>query len=384
MPDGSILFDAGPRGRALAFGKPRALIVAQTVDQVAGAFAEIEKARAAGHWIAGYASYELGYVLEPKLVPLMPENRDTPLMCFGVFDGPDDDAIHEMVMKGVQDADTARLSPPKPVWSEDRYQHAFTTVKDYIAAGDIYQANLTFPMKADWSGTAAGLFHALQAVQPVQYGALVDLGVGPVVVSRSPELFYRTDADGRIETRPMKGTMPRGKDQAEDDERAEFLQNDEKNRAENLMIVDLLRNDLSRVSEIGSVKVPELFAIERFKTVLQMTSTVQAQLRKGVTLSEVFSGIFPCGSITGAPKIRAMEIIRELEPDPRGVYCGTVGWAAPDGSSRFNVAIRTISLFDNGKAVLNVGGGVVHDSTSGSEYEEALWKARYTKLPKQT
>jgi para-aminobenzoate synthetase component 1 len=368
----------------MAFGQPQSLIVAWAPEDVADAFAQIENARANGLWIAGYASYELGYVLEAKLAPLMPENRDTPLMLFGVYDGPDDSAIQDMVMAGVRDADSAGLTPPTPVWTEDRYNNAFDQVKDYISAGDIYQANLTFPMRAKWSGTPAGLFHALQAVQPVQYGALVDLGVGPVIVSRSPELFYRTDSDGRIETRPMKGTMPRGETEAEDDARAEFLQNDEKNRAENLMIVDLLRNDLSRVSEVGSVKVPTLFAIERFKTVLQMTSTVEAQLRSGVTLSEVFEGIFPCGSITGAPKIRAMEIIRELEPDPRGVYCGTVGWAAPDGSSRFNVAIRTISLFDDGQAVLNVGGGVVYDSTSQSEYEEALWKARYTKLPNQT
>ena len=384
MTNGSILFDAGPRGRAMAFGQPRSLIVAWSEDEVAGAFEQIEAARADGLWIAGYASYELGYVLEPKLAPLMPADRDTPLICFGVFDGPDDGAIRDMVMAGVSEANDAGLTPPEAVWDEARYDDAFVRVKDYIAAGDIYQANLTFPMRAKWSGTPAGLFHALQAVQPVQYGALVDLGVGPVILSRSPELFYRTDETGRIETRPMKGTMPRGDTEAEDDARAEFLQNDEKNRAENLMIVDLLRNDLSRVSEVGSVKVPTLFAIERFKTVLQMTSTVEAQLRSGVTLSEVFAGIFPCGSITGAPKIRAMEIIRELEPDPRGVYCGTVGWAAPDGSSRFNVAIRTISLFDDGEAVLNVGGGVVHDSTSGSEYEEALWKARYTKLPSQT
>jgi para-aminobenzoate synthetase component 1 len=384
MANGSILFDAGPSGRALAFGQPRALIIAQTPDEVTGAFAEIEKARAAGHWIAGYASYELGYVLEPKLEPLMPLHRDTPLLCFGVFDGPDDEALLQMEHQGGQDLNGAALTPPKPVWSQERYDASFAQLKEYISAGDIYQANLTFPMKTNWSGTPVGLYHALQAVQPVQYGALIDLGVGPVILSRSPELFYRTDKGGRIETRPMKGTMPRGKTRAEDDAAATFLQNDPKNRAENLMIVDLLRNDLSRVSEIGSVKVPELFAIERFETVLQMTSTVQAQLRQGVTLSDVFRGIFPCGSITGAPKIRAMEIIRELEPDPRGVYCGTAGWAAPDGSSRFNVAIRTISLFEDSQAVLNVGGGVVHDSTSGSEYEEALWKARYTNLPQQT
>ena len=164
----------------------------------------------------------------------------------------------------------------------------------------------------------------------------------------------------------------------EDAARRDFLQRDEKNRAENLMIVDLLRNDISRVAQLGSVCVPELFAVETYATVHQMVSTVQAQLRPGVGLAEILSALFPCGSITGAPKIRAMQILAELEPDPREIYCGTIGWAAPDGQSCFNVAIRTLMVKD-GKAVMNVGGGVVWDSTAELEYEEALWKTRFAR-----
>ena len=177
----------------------------------------------------------------------------------------------------------------------------------------------------------------------------------------------------------MKGTQPRSADPVADAKARDFLRQDEKNRAENLMIVDLLRNDISRISTLGSVKVPELFAVESYATVHQMVSTVQAQLRPGVGLGQILQALFPCGSITGAPKIRAMEILAELEPWARDVYCGSIGWMAPDGASEFNVAIRTL-MVEGGRAQLNVGGGVVWDSTAQSEYEEALWKARFAQL----
>ena len=203
------------------------------------------------------------------------------------------------------------------------------------------------------------------------------------MLSRSPELFFRTNAEGLIETRPMKGTQPRSHDPTEDAARRDFLQRDEKNRAENLMIVDLLRNDISRVAQLGSVSMPDLFAVETYATVHQMVSTVRAQLRPGVGLGEILTALFPCGSITGAPKIRAMQVLADLEPWPRDIYCGTIGWAAPDGSSCFNVAIRTL-MVEHGKAVLNVGGGVVWDSTAESEYEEALWKTRFARRLSKT
>jgi para-aminobenzoate synthetase component 1 len=203
----------------------------------------------------------------------------------------------------------------------------------------------------------------------------------PALLSRSPELFFRVDTNGLLQTRPMKGTQPRGVTLAEDEALRAFLARDPKNRAENLMIVDLLRNDLSRVSEVGSVNVPDLFRVESFATLHQMTSLVQGQLVPGTGIDGILRALFPCGSITGAPKVRAMQIIRELEPHPRDAYCGAIGWAAPDGRAEFNVAIRTLMLQD-GTATLNVGGGVVYDSTAASEYEEALWKARFaTGLP---
>jgi para-aminobenzoate synthetase component 1 len=198
----------------------------------------------------------------------------------------------------------------------------------------------------------------------------------PDLVSRSPERCFRTNNKGRIETRPMKGTQPRSDDPVADAERKLWLARDEKNRAENLMIVDLLRNDISRVAKPGSVHVPELFKVESYATVHQMVSLVAAELQDGAGLGDILRALFPCGSITGAPKLRSMQILYDLEPWVRDIYCGSIGWAAPDGSSEFNVAIRTL-MVDEDRAVLNVGGGVVWDSTGPSEYEEALWKARF-------
>nr|WP_280520536.1 aminodeoxychorismate synthase component I [Phaeobacter sp. J2-8] len=257
-----------------------------------------------------------------------------------------------------------------------RYRTAFDRVHDFIAAGDIYQANLTMPMRARATGSAGALYALLAHRQPVSYGALLEIDGLPAILSRSPELFFRCDASGRIATRPMKGTAPRGLCAETDAIYRDGLARDEKNLAENLMIVDLLRNDLSRLARPGTVKVPELFKIETYATLHQMVSQIEAELRPGIGLPEILRALFPCGSITGAPKIRAMEIIRNLEDTPREVYCGTIGWAAPDGRAEFNVAIRTL-LVEHGVAVLNVGGGLVWDSTAASEYEEALWKSRF-------
>ncbi len=362
-----IRFDHGPEGIACAFARPRALIEAREPREVPGALEALDAARAEGQWLAGYASYELGYTLEPRLLSLLPEERRLPLMRFGVYDAPD--AVPLLRPQNVAFSDFL------PQWDAARYVEAYQCVHDYICAGDVYQANLTFPIEMRAQGTAAGIYQALAKVQPVQYGALIEQE-GLAILSRSPELFFRTTADGQIETRPMKGTQPRSADPTEDARRRFFLQTDEKNRAENLMIVDLLRNDLSRISEPGSVRVPELFKIESFTTVHQMTSTIRAQMQPGTGLAGIFRALFPCGSITGAPKMRAMEIIAGLEPQARDIYCGTIGWAAPDGQSEFNVAIRT-GLLEAGRLRLNVGGGIVYDSTAQSEYEEALWKARF-------
>ena len=364
-----IRFDHGFEGTAWVFAHPRAMIEAHRPEEVPEALQALDAARAGGHWLAGFASYELGYALEPRLLPLMPEKRRLPLLRFGVFDGPDD--APELA------GDVATLSDFRPGWDAVRYAKAFDMVHEYICAGDIYQANLTFPIEMHVQGQVAGLYPALAKAQPVQFGALIEHD-GMAILSRSPELFFRTSGKGRIETRPMKGTQPRSPDPTEDARRRFFLQTDEKNRAENLMIVDLLRNDLSRISLPGSVRVPELFAIESFATVHQMTSTITGQLQPETGLAGIFQALFPCGSITGAPKFRAMQIIAELEPEARDVYCGTIGWAAPDGPAEFSVAIRTL-LLEGARATLNVGGGIVYDSTAASEYEEALWKARFAR-----
>lgn len=365
-----IVFDKGPQGQPMAFRAPRRVILAQGPEDVPAALDALDAARADGFWLAGYCSYELGFALEPKLAPRMPSTRRLPLLCFGVFDQP----------KAAPDLQPGGdLGPFTPRWDADRYARAFGRLHDLIGAGDLYQGNLTFPMDAPVHGDSAEIYAALKAGQKVGHGALVRQDGLPDLLSRSPELFFRTDASGRIETRPMKGTQPRGATPAEDARARAFLTSDEKNLAENLMIVDLLRNDISRVSEPGSVHVPQLFEVETYATVHQMVSLVAAQLRPGTRLGAILTALFPCGSVTGAPKVRAMEVLSDLEPWPREIYCGSIGWAAPDGASEFNVSIRTL-MVEDGQAVLNVGGGVVWDSTAPSEYEEALWKARFARL----
>ena len=371
---GVILCEEGPDGRPALFDGAERLVVARTADQVAPALAALDNARSAGKWVAGYLSYEAGYALEARLLPLMPAPSETPLLAFGIYDGPQDAA--PLLVQAAAASRAVALEPLAPMISRADYGAAMDRVMGYIAAGDCYQINLTFPMQTRLTGTALGLYGALRARQVVGHGALVDLGVGPVLVSRSPELFIALQAGGRIEARPMKGTAPRDSDPVRDAELAEELRASAKGQAENLMIVDLLRNDISRVSRVGSVKVPKLFAVESFATLHQMVSTVVGQLVEPPSMAGVMTALFPCGSITGAPKIRAMEIIREVEPHPRGAYCGAIGWMAPDGAASFSVAIRTLSVTGQ-KVVLNVGGGVVQDSTTEGEWEEALWKARY-------
>lgn len=367
-----VHFDNGPLGAGLSFDNALRVIRADTPEEVLPALTAMEQARAEGHWLAGAASYELGYMFSRKLTDLMPAARDIPLLQFGVFTTPSPS-------RKAKPTEAATLSDPIPDWSIDAYTSAFNTVKDYIGAGDIYQANLTFPLTCKRTGSLDALYAALQAKQSVPFGAMVDLG-GPALLSRSPELFFSIDADRNIRARPMKGTAPRGGTADEDAALVKWLHRSEKNRAENLMIVDLLRNDMSRISEIGSVKVPALFAVETYATLHQMTSSISSKLVEGTSLTDIFRALFPCGSITGAPKIRAMQIIHELETQPRGAYCGAIGWIAPNGAMTFNVAIRTLTCFEDNSVRLNVGGGVVYDSDAAGEYAEALLKGRYAAI----
>ena len=373
-----ILCEFGPDGGPCLFRDPDELLVIERPDEVAAALDLLDARRRAGAWIAGYLSYELGYALEPALAPLMPEGRRVPLLAFGVYDRP---LPAPPLPAPSLSTEQVRLAPLRPMISQADYARAFARTRDYIAAGDCYQINLTFPLASRLlSGSPAQLYAALSAHQAVGFGAFVDLGAGPAILSRSPELFFRLDADGRIEAQPMKGTAPRDPDPVRDAALAAGLAASEKDRAENLMIVDLLRNDIGRISRLGSVRVPELFAVESFATVHQMTSRVLGRLARPADFGGLLRALFPCGSITGAPKIRAMQIIREVEPFPRGVYCGSIGWMAPDGAACFSVAIRTLTVWPDGEVMLNVGGGVVQDSTASGEWEEALWKARYAQV----
>ncbi|KQZ12234.1 aminodeoxychorismate synthase component I [Mesorhizobium sp. Root552] len=367
------LFRDDLAGREVLFERPSALITPTEAHEFEAAWAEVQQAYEAGKWLAGYFSYEAGYLLEPKLVPLLPKERRAPLFCLGVFDQPSE----RLPVAQGSTATNGPIFDARASWSFDVYQPRFNRLHRHIREGDCYQGNLTFQVDAHWSGTPLAAFNALTERQPVRYGALVSLGDGPVVLSRSPELFFEVSRDGIIETHPMKGTAPRGATPEEDRRLKEFLRNDEKNQAENRMIVDLLRNDISLISEVGSLDVPELFRIESYPTVHQMVSRVQAKLLPGLSIRQIFAALFPCGSITGAPKIRAMEVLHDLESGPRDVYCGAIGWIAPGGTMRFSVAIRTISLYPNGEAVYNVGGGVVFDSTAEEEYKECLLKARF-------
>ena len=277
---------------------------------------------------------------------------------------------------------------------QQAFDDALARIHAYIEAGDTYQVNYTMRLRFDAFGGLHALYARLRARQPVPYGALVQLDDGAAVVSLSPELFVR-HAGGVLTARPMKGTAPAAPPAqvAENLARAQALASDPKNRAENLMIVDLLRNDIARVAQTGSVQVPALFDVHRYSSVLQMTSTITARLRADATLAQVFEALYPCGSITGAPKRRTMEIIRELEPDPRGIYTGAIGWFDPAplntvGDFCLSVPIRTLALAapdaDTGvrSGEMGVGAGIVYDSISGDEYAECQLKARFlTGLP---
>ncbi|MHA6345467.1 aminodeoxychorismate synthase component I [Roseivivax sp. CAU 1761] len=375
-PDGGpgVLFETGPDGRPAAFRAPRALIVAERRGDVPAALARLDAAQRDGFWTAGLLGYELGYALDPAYADLDLPDAAGPLLVMGVFDAPRCGA--EALDRADAMAGGAEILEVRPRWDAARHQAAFEAVAAMIGRGDLYQVNLTFRADLDYRGTPQALWGALRRRQPVPHGAVMDLA-GTQVLSRSPELFFRAECSGRVTVAPMKGTAPRSADAATDRRLRETLAADEKNRAENIMIVDLMRNDLSRVAEFGTVRVPELMRVLSYETVHQMVSRVEARLRPGIVPSDILAALFPCGSVTGAPKIAAMRAIHALEGAARGAYCGSLGWIAPDGRAEFNVAIRTLTLAGPGRAVLGIGGGVVADSTAPGEYEEALWKARF-------
>jgi para-aminobenzoate synthetase/4-amino-4-deoxychorismate lyase len=363
-----------PKADALLYAQPVEFVQCERPEDVAAALEAIEAGLARGLHAAGFASYELGYGLNERLRSALPRDRAVPLLWFGLFEAP------ESIPADVLDHVFGSLPPPQPLENvrpcldSSAHGEQVARILDYLRDGDAYQVNLTFPVDFSYDDDPVTLYAALRTGQPVSHGGIVSFG-GATILSVSPELFIQIE-DGVITTRPMKGTVMRGATPGLDQNAIAELTSDPKQRAENLMIVDLLRNDIARISEIGSVKVPELFKVETYPTLHTLTSTVTARLKPATTLDGLFQAIFPCGSITGAPKLRAMEIIRELEALPRDVYTGAIGAISPTRDLRFNVAIRTATVFPDGSGRYGVGGGIVADSKPAAEYEECLLKAR--------
>ena len=379
-----LLDDARPAhgGGARLFEQPVEVFRALRPGEVEPTLAAAQSAQAArGGTLAGYLAYEAGLALEPKLHPLADARTGAagPLVWLGLFDTEQRiaaDAVGDWLAQRAPGP--ATLGPLDPAISLGTWQARFAELQQAIAAGDIYQANLTMPLTGAYRGDPLALYAALRKAANAGHGGVIWDG-SHALVSLSPELFFEV-TDGQLPARPMKGTRPRHADPAQDAAAAEELARSEKDRAENLMIVDLMRNDLSRVAEAGSVTVDEPFKVESFPTVHQMVSTVRADLKPGTGLGDIVKALFPCGSITGAPKIRAMEIIDQLERDARGPYCGAIGAYGADGTASFNVAIRTLRLTPiengHGTAVLGVGAGIVADSDALGEWREALLKAQ--------
>jgi para-aminobenzoate synthetase/4-amino-4-deoxychorismate lyase len=359
-------------GEWLHFSEPHRIITAEKLEDVLPALLEIEQLIKVNSWYAaGFLSYEAASTFEPAL-QTKPE-IGFPYLWFGLYSEPRAIALP----KPVGPKDTLTWEPSV---DPETYNAAIAQIKNHIGEGRTYQVNYTVRLQTDFTGNAWDFFLQLAQNQN-NHAAYLDTG-RYIICSASPELFFQLDGD-TITCRPMKGTVKRGRTTSEDSAQSEWLKHSAKNRAENVMIVDMVRNDLGRIAEIGSVCVPELFGTERYPTLWQMTSTVTA--KTNATLTEIFSALFPCASITGAPKVSTMRIIKELEATPRRVYTGSIGHISPQRKAKFNVAIRT-ALIDREtrQAEYGVGGGIVWDSTSTDEYAEALLKARVlTEQPPQ-
>lgn len=349
------------------FAAPREILVARAPREVPPLLARASEAAGRGLYAAGFVSYEAAPAFDAaaRVCPAGP----LPLAVFALFEGW-----------------TPATADPRPghfevgPWqldtSPDTYREHIGVIRHAIRQGDFYQVNYTLRARSRLQGDDFGYYEQLRRAQRAEFCAYLDLGRHRLLCA-SPELFFAW-RDGRLTARPMKGTARRGYVPEEDAALARWLKDSDKNRAENLMIVDLLRNDLARLSVPGGVAVPSLFSIESYPTVLQMTSTVTARTRPGATLADVFAALFPCGSITGAPKLKSMETIAALEGTPRGAYCGAVGFVAPGGEAVFNVAIRTVTHdSETGELECGLGGGITWDSTAEDEYEEVLTKARF-------
>ncbi|WP_077213479.1 aminodeoxychorismate synthase component I [Bacillus dakarensis] len=347
------------------FSDPENIIIANTVEEVLPCLESVQHAVDKGYYAAGFLSYESAPAFDPAFK--VKDGNTMPLLWFAIFS----DVTHEPI----NGDGPYTLTKWKQSVSMSEYEKAIDSIKHYIECGDTYQTNYTIRLTSQFQGDDISFFKKLKNAQASDYCAYINTG-DHTILSASPELFFHLEGE-KITTRPMKGTIKRGTSFAEDEKNANWLYHSEKNRAENVMIVDLLRNDLNMIAQPGTVHVPKLFEIERYPTLYQMTSTIEAKVSRDLPLFQLFKALFPCGSITGAPKISTMDIISELETMPREVYCGAIGFITPKKEAIFNVPIRTVMIEQlSGKATYGVGGGITWDSTSDGEYEEILTKAR--------
>jgi para-aminobenzoate synthetase/4-amino-4-deoxychorismate lyase len=343
------------------FGEPRQILIARQPHDVATVLNSAHLHAKNGRWCVGFVSFEAAAAFDAayELHPF-DNNSSLPLAWFAVYDSAQTLPSHSALKTWQLASWTTALTPATFARQVDHIHEA-------IANGEVYQINLTSPLQSQFEGDARSFFDALCRAQPQSYAAYLNLG-DIQVLSVSPELFFDW-RDGSILSRPMKGTAARGRSTEQDQALAQALRDSSKEQAENLMIVDLIRNDISRIALPFSVKVENLFALQAWPTIWQMTSDVQAQTRPGIELADVFAALFPCGSVTGAPKVRAMHWIKQLESAPRGVYCGAIGVLQPGGAATFNVAIRTVTV--NGRlAHCGIGSGITADANANDEWQE--------------
>jgi len=363
---------ADGRGWNASLTAPGAQRAAYALDEVIPLLRNAEAAAKDGFWVALALSYEAAPAFDPALKAK--QSAEFPLAWMGVFEKTASTEFNSIPDRPFQ------ISEWEPQVSKREYQRAIQTIRDYIESGDTYQVNFTFPLRGSVTGDAFSCFRVIAESQGAAYSAYLDIG-SHRILSFSPELFVERRGK-KLVTRPMKGTLARGRWLEEDAQQAQRLRESLKDRAENVMIVDLLRSDLGKIAETGSVEVTELFAVERLSRVLQMTSTVTAVQKQNVTVVDILRALFPCGSVTGAPKARTMAIIRELEHEPRGLYTGAIGFLSPNGDAVFNVPIRTVVVdARDGAATFGVGGGITWESKTEGEYEECRLKARFLTHP---
>jgi len=367
------------------FTAPFQIFGINRLEELRHLFSTIQEATHNGYFAAGYLTYECAEYFEPAAA--LPPRRNSDLLAwFGIYKqahtfdhtlGTFDSAPPQVFLRE-HDLKLPSASVASPLnfgLGEQQFIHCIEQIHDWIRSGDVYQLNFTFPLQTRSAESVSALYARLAAAQPVDFGAFLHTRAGQHVLSFSPELFFRIDEQRRITTRPMKGTAPRGRTTSEDLATAQWLANDPKNRAENVMIVDLIRNDLGRICSFGSVQVDSLFDVTRYPSLWQMTSSISGALRPDVSYEQIFRALFPCGSVTGAPKVRAMQLLAQIENQPRGVYTGAIGYFSPQ-ETEFSVAIRTLQ-YENGIARGGVGSGIVIDSEPSAEYRECRLKAEF-------